>query len=30
MTAVYRSWGYLPEEPVRIGEWVTLVLRRGA
>ena len=30
MAAVYRSWGYVPEEPVRIGEWVTLVLRRGA
>ena len=30
VTAVYRSWGYVPEEPVRIGEWVTLVLRRGA
>ena len=26
--SVYRSWGYLPEEPVCIGEWVTLVLRR--
>ncbi|HET9069349.1 MAG TPA: 50S ribosomal protein L11 methyltransferase [Amaricoccus sp.] len=28
VAAVYRSWGYRPEEPVRIGEWVTLVLRR--
>ena len=28
VTAVYRSWGYVPEEPVRIGEWVTLVLWR--
>lgn len=27
--AVYRSWGYVPEEPIRIGEWVTLVLWRG-
>lgn len=24
--AVYRSWGYVPEETVRIGEWATLVL----
>ena len=29
VTAVYRSWGYVPEEPVRIGDWVTLVLWRG-
>ena len=29
VTAVYRAWGYVPEEPVRIGEWVTLVLWRG-
>ena len=28
VVAVYRAWGYLPETPVRIGEWVTLVLRR--
>jgi ribosomal protein L11 methyltransferase len=28
VTAVYRAWGYAPEAPVRIGEWVTLVLRR--
>lgn len=26
VTAVYRSWGYVPEETVRIGEWATLVL----
>ena len=30
VTAVYRSWGYRPEEPVRIGDWATLVLRRRA
>ena len=29
VAAVYRSWGYVPEEPVRIGDWVTLVLWRG-
>ena len=28
VTAVYRAWGYVPEAPVRIGEWVTLVLWR--
>ena len=28
VVAVYRAWGYRPETPVRIGEWVTLVLRR--
>jgi ribosomal protein L11 methyltransferase len=27
VTAVYRSWGYVPEETVRIGEWATLVFR---
>ena len=27
VVAVYRSWGYVPEETVRIGEWATLVLR---
>ncbi len=26
VAAVYRSWGYVPEETVRIGEWATLVL----
>ncbi len=26
VTATYRSWGYVPAEPVRIGEWATLVL----
>jgi ribosomal protein L11 methyltransferase len=26
--AVFRGWGWQPEEPVRIGEWTTLVLRR--
>ncbi len=26
VSAVYRSWGYVPEETVRIGEWATLVL----
>ena len=30
VTAVYSSWGYVPEEPVEIGEWVTLVLWRRA
>ena len=30
MTAVYRSWGYLLQETVRIEEWATLVLRRAA
>ncbi len=29
VTAVYRSWGYGLQETVRIGEWTTLVLRRG-
>jgi ribosomal protein L11 methyltransferase len=29
VTAVYRSWGYVPEQPVRIGEWVTLLLWRA-
>ena len=29
VAAVYRFWGYVPEEPVRIGDWVTLVLWRG-
>ena len=27
VAAVYRSWGYVPEETVRIGDWATLVLR---
>jgi ribosomal protein L11 methyltransferase len=27
VAAVYRSWGYVPEETVRIGEWATLSLR---
>ena len=26
VAAVYRSWGYVPEETVRIGDWATLVL----
>jgi ribosomal protein L11 methyltransferase len=30
VAAVYRSLGYVPEAPIRIGEWVTLVLWRGA
>jgi ribosomal protein L11 methyltransferase len=30
VTAVYRSWSYLLEETVRMEEWATLVLRRGA
>lgn len=30
VTAVYRSWGYVPEETVRISDWTTLVLRRPA
>lgn len=29
VSAVYRAWDYRAERPVRIGEWVTLVLRRG-
>ena len=29
VAAVYRSWGYVPEETVRIGDWATLVLRLG-
>lgn len=27
--AVYRGWGYLPVERVRIGDWTTLALRRS-
>jgi ribosomal protein L11 methyltransferase len=27
--AVYRGWGYRRVEAVEIGEWATLVLRRG-
>lgn len=30
VTAVYRCWGYASDEPVRVGEWVSLVLRRPA
>ena len=29
VAAVYRSWGYVPRETVRIGDWTTLVLRRA-
>jgi ribosomal protein L11 methyltransferase len=29
VAAVYRSWGYMPVETVRIGDWRTLVLRRA-
>ena len=29
VTAVYRSWGYVPRETVRIGDWTTLVLSRA-
>jgi ribosomal protein L11 methyltransferase len=29
VAAVYRSWGYVPVETVRIGDWRTLVLRRA-
>jgi ribosomal protein L11 methyltransferase len=29
VVAVFRGWGWVPERPVRIGEWTTLVLRRA-
>ncbi len=29
VAAVYRAWGYLPQDAVRIGDWTTLVLRHA-